>query len=292
MIKRTIEISSPAQLTVKHQQLIIRKEDVEHSVPFEDIGFLILNHPRILCTQAVFRTCAKHNTALIVTDDTHMPTALLLAFAPHSLQNKITKMQVEASEVVKNILWQTIIQHKITAQATALSIATGERSTRLHYLASTVKEGDYLNNEAQAAQVYFPALFGKSFRRTPRVGNTNALLNYGYSILRSACARALMGAGLNPLFGLKHDNQYNPFGLADDIMEPLRPMVDLTVYRMAESSANVPASKVPLLSLLNASVVIGKKKQPLMSALGSYCASLRSTLQTGKGTLLVPQCHE
>lgn len=293
MIKRTIEISSAARLTIKHKQLIIhKKKDTEHLIPFEDIGFLILNHPQILCTQAVFRACAIHDTTLVVTDDKHMPAALLQGFAPHSLQGKITKMQAEVPNDRKQQLWQTIVKCKIEAQATAIKATTGAEHIRLGYLARTVQPGDRLNHEAQAAQIYFPALFGRSFRRNHEAEGKNALLNYGYSILRSACARALMGAGLNPVFGLQHSNQYNAFCLADDIMEPLRPMVDLVVYHMSAPYEINQETKVPLLTLLDQTVLTGTKKQSLVPSLSTYCASLRKILQTGKGKLLVPRLYE
>lgn len=292
MIRRTIEISSAAYLRVNLNQLIIRNDEGEHSVPFEDIGFLILDNPRITCSQSVFRHCAEQNVALVITDEKHLPSSLLLPLDAHSTQGKIMRMQASTPEQVQHVIWQQIIRAKISMQAAALDAVHGMKNARLERLAKTVQPNDAGNHEAQASRIYFKSLFGEEFKRDQSgLNDINILLNYGYSLIRTACSRALMGAGLHPAFGIHHHNQYNVFCLADDVMEPLRPLVDRRVAKLAQAatfSGLNRDTKNDLLAILSAPVLIKKRELPLMSALATYCSSLRRMLETHKGKLSVP----
>ncbi len=292
MIRRTIEISSAAYLRVKLNQLVIRNDEGEHSVPFEDIGFLILDNPQITCSQSVFRHCAEQNVALVITDEKHLPSSLLLPLDAHSTQGKIMRMQASIPEQVQHIIWQQIIRAKISMQVAALNAVHGMKSARLERLAKTVQPNDDGNHEAQASRIYFKSLFGEEFKRDQNsLNDINILLNYGYSLIRTACSRALMGAGLHPAFGIHHHNQYNVFCLADDVMEPLRPLVDRRVAELSQAatfSGLNRDTKNDLLAILSAPVLIKKREFPLMSALATYCSSLRKVLETHKGKLNVP----
>ena len=292
MIRRTIEIASAAHLRVNLNQLIIRNDEGEHSVSFEDIGFLILDNHQITCSQSVFRRCAEQNVAVVVTDEKHLPASLLLHLDVHSTQAKIMRMQVSTPERVRHVVWQQIIEAKIKAQATVLEAVRGMASARLSRLAKTVQPADVNNHEAQASRIYFKALFGQDFKRDYNSpSSSNVLLNYGYSLIRTACARALVGAGLHPAFGVHHHNQYNVFCLADDVMEPLRPLVDKRVAKLSPSDVSKGLDrnvKNNLLEVLSASVLLKERKLPLMSALTTYCASLRKVLETRKGGLNIP----
>ena len=292
MIRRTLEVSSKANLRVKLNQLIIRNDEGEHSIPFEDIGFLILDNPQITCSQSVFRHCARENVALIVTDEKHLPTSILLPLDVHSTQGKIMRMQASTPEQVRHIIWQQIIRAKISMQAEVLNAVHNIKSARLERLAKTVQPGDTTNHEAQASRIYFKSLFGKDFKRDQDGSNgTNILLNYGYSLMRAACSRALMGAGLHPAFGVHHHNQYNVFCLADDVMEPLRPLVDRCVVELSQTEAPAELNrdtKSSLLTLLSDPVLMKKRQLPLMVALVTYCASLRKILEKQGGKLSIP----
>lgn len=292
MIRRTIEVGSSAHLRVNLAQLIINRDGEEHSIPFEDIGFLILDNPQITCSQSVFRHCAKHNVALLITDEKHLPASMLLPLDVHSTQGKIMRMQAITPEELQHKLWQQIIKAKIAAQAAALSATHGIENARLLRLAKTVLPNDEGQNEGQASRIYFKLLFGKDFKRDQDgSSDVNILLNYGYSLIRTACARALMGAGLHPAFGIHHHNQYNIFCLADDIVEPLRPLVDRCVVELSQGepfNGLDRYAKNHLLEILSGPVFIKKRKLPLMSALATYCSSLRKILETHKGRLAIP----
>ena len=296
MIRRTIEVGSAANLRVNLAQLIISRDGEEHSIPFEDIGFLILDNPQISCSQSVFRHCAEHNVALVITDERHLPSSLLLPLQVHSTQGKTIRIQAETPEELRHKLWQQIIKAKITGQSVALSTTHGIENARLLRLAKTVQPDDKGNNEGQASRIYFKLQFGKDFKRDQDGANdVNILLNYGYSIIRAACARALMGAGLHPAFGIHHHNQYNVFCLADDIVEPLRPLVDRCVVELSQDESFNGLdrnAKNHLLELLGRPVLIKKRNLPFMSALATYCASLRKILETRKGRLAIPVATE
>ncbi len=292
MIRRIIEVASAARLRVNLNQLIIQNNEGRHSISFEDIGFLILDNPQITCSQSVFRHCAKQNVALIITDESHLPTSMLLALDAHSTQGKIMRMQASAPEETRHVVWQQIIRAKINAQATTLALMRGIESVPLARLAKTVQPNDINNHEAQATRIYFKLLFGKRFRcDQDGSGDINVLLNYGYSLIRTACSRALMGAGLHPAFGVHHHNQYNVFCLADDIMEPLRPLVDQCAAELLQAeifNGLDRNAKNSLLEILSTQVLVKKRKMPLMSALATYCSSLREILETRKGKLIIP----
>lgn len=296
MIRRTIEVSSAAHLRVSLGQLIIQNEQGRHSIPFDDIGFLILDNPQITCSQSVFRHCARQNTALIVTDEKHLPASQLLPLDAHTIQGRIMRMQASTPEQVHHLIWQQIVRAKISMQSAVLTSVQGITSARLQRLAKTVPLNDTANHESQASRIYFKSLFGKGFKRDrDESGGTNTLLNYGYSLIRAACSRALMGAGLHPAFGIHHHNQYNAFCLADDVMEPLRPLIDHRVAKLSQAetfSGLDRNAKNDLLEVLSTPVLIKKRKLPCMSALGMYCASLRKVLETHKGRLAIPVMHD
>ncbi len=285
-------MASAATLRVKLGQLVIYRESEENSIPLEDIGFLILDNPQITCSQSVFRHCAENNVALIITDEKHLPASLLLPLDVHSTQGKTMRLQATTTVQLQDKLWQQIIKAKITAQATALSATHGVENMRLLRLAKTVQPNDKGNNEGQASRIYFKLLFGGDFKRDQDgSGDVNILLNYGYSLIRAACARALMGSGLHPAFGIHHHNQYNVFCLADDIVEPLRPLVDQCVAELSQAETFNGLDRVAknnLLEILANPVSINSRKLPLMSALATYCSSLRKILETRRGRLAIP----
>lgn len=153
---------------------------------------------------------------------------------------------------------------------------------KLESMVETVRSGDPDNREAQAAAIYFRALFGKEFVRDRHEPGLNAMLNYGYAVMRACVARALVGTGLHPALSVHHDNQYNAFGLVDDAMEPLRPLVDRHVLAALDGApapdALSPPVKRALLLFLEDDVEFGGKRMPLASGLGLYAASLKRVL--------------
>lgn len=291
MIKRIIEISKPASLGLKHKQLIIRQEESNHSVPIEDIGILILDNPAITHTQQLFAECCANNVAVVLCDTKHLPAYLLLPLIGNSQQTKFLAEQINAPQPTKKRLWQLIVKEKVSAQARVLADLVND-SPRLRQLATEVKSGDPQNIESQAARIYWGALFGNEFRRDRSQSGINMLLNYGYTVMRAAVARALVGTGLHPSLGIHHRNQYNSFALADDLLEPLRPLIDIKVFQLAsEGKENELGTeqKKSLLECLSWQVSMGKDKSPLMVALHEYAAGIRRTLAGEIKQPLIPK---
>lgn len=279
MLKKILHITSPMHLSVRLSQLLLynKEKKEEHSRPFSDIGFIILDNAQTTFTQAVVQHACLHNTAVVFCGTNHHPEAMLFRLEGHSTQTRTYRAQIGASVPLMKQLWKQTVKAKISNQA-ALMKFQGVNDEPLRYAARKVKSGDPENKEAQAARLYWPALFGEGFLRRRDGAPPNNLLNFGYAILRAATARAISGSGLLPGIGIHHHNQYNAYGLADDLMEPYRPFTDLAVLEYLQ--ANHPpdtlgkAEKAMLLQVLYSDVCIGNKIRPLMLALSETTASL------------------
>ncbi|MBI5893695.1 MAG: type II CRISPR-associated endonuclease Cas1 [Deltaproteobacteria bacterium] len=264
MIKRIIEISNPARLSLKNQQMVVEREGFETTtVPIEDLGVLILDHPAVSHTHGLLTACSENNVAVVICDRKHMPSAVFLPLDGNSLHSKTIAEQIQIKEPTRKRLWQEIIQAKIRGQSKVLHQAVGDGSP-LPQFAARVRSGDPENLEAQASRIYWQKLFGPDFRRDPDGSGINILLNYGYAIMRAAVARAIVSTGLHPSLGLHHHNQYNSFCLADDLMEPLRPAVDMKVYELCKTLTGepelTPDTKRFILEILNRKAICGEDK--------------------------------
>ena len=234
-----------ASLKVRHANLLIAREaQPEVTVPLAEIAALVLAHPQIRLSQAVLTGLAEAGGVVVVCDARRMPSGMLLPLAGNSVQTERFAQQVNAALPLKKRLWQQVVKAKIKAQARVLDDLHGD-DLGLAVLATKVKSGDEGNLEAQASRRYWPALFAdKAFRRNPAAEDQNRYLNYGYAILRGIVARAICGAGLHPSLGLHHHNRYDAFCLANDLMEPFRPLVDRAVCQvLAENPPEAPMTK-------------------------------------------------
>lgn len=290
MIKRIVDISNPAFIHLETGQMIVEQEGKTVAIPIEDLGILIIDSPQATISRAVLAACAANETVVLISDDKHLPASILLPLSGHALQTKIIAVQVNAMLPVKKRLWQQIIRQKIRGQAQVLKSIHGAADPLLQ-LVQQVLSGDTSNIEGRAAQLYWQRLFGAAFRRNPDLEGRNALLNYGYAVIRAAVARSIVGSGLHPSLGIHHHNQYDTFSLADDLMEVLRPLVDLRVALMTDGIEDeieiCKETKAELLDLLHYPVHISRRPLPLMVALHSYTASFARALE-GKGELEIP----
>lgn len=279
MLKRTLFISNPYHLSVTNNQLVVSDKGGLQlkTVPIEDIGFVVLDHPQISFTMKLLEELSEFNVATVFCDSKHMPSSMLLPLDAHHIQNELFRSQISSSEPLKKNLWKQTIESKIKNQARLLE-KLGKNSKQLKVLAKSIKSGDSDNREGFAARIYWTALLGKEFVRDRYGAPPNPFLNYGYILLRSAVARALAGSGLLATLGIFHRNRYNAFCLADDIMEPYRPYVDeLVFYLHIKYPGTVMLEKehkAELLQLVTLDVMIGKNKRPLMIALSQTTASL------------------
>ncbi len=282
MIKRTLVFTTSGRLRLHLRQLVWEGEDGRSShVPIEDIGFVILESPLITVSTALLRELCMSNAAVVICDASHMPGSYLLPVAGHTMCQKVMGMQIALSAVKKDILWAQTVKRKIFNQGCVAKKYNLLLGRDLVKWSKEVRRGDPVNLEAQAARAYFTVFTMDEmcpFRRSPTGPMPNPALNYGYAILRAAVARALVSAGLNCMMGIHHHNQYDPYCLADDIMEPYRPFVDMLVlenYEIFEKSDELtPEMKRVMLGLLVMDVEIGKMKRPLMNALTLTAASI------------------
>ncbi|EIM74086.1 CRISPR-associated protein Cas1 [Nitritalea halalkaliphila LW7] len=281
MIKRTLFFGNPAHLSTTNQQLKISFRDAslpDRQVPIEDIGVIVLEDQQITVTNALLAKLTAHKVAVICCNAAHLPEGLLLPMHAHTEHTERIRHQLNASLPLKKNLWQQTISAKIKNQH-ALLVERGIEIKRMEYLYRNVKSGDTGGHEAQAAAIYWDHLIDiPGFRREQTGIPPNNLLNYGYAILRAVIARALVSSGMLPSVGIWHRNKYNPYCLADDIMEPYRPYVDLVVHAIVESGESIEelstALKRELLQIPAMDVQIEGQKSPLFIAASRTTSSL------------------
>jgi CRISPR-associated protein Cas1 len=280
-------------LYIAHRQLVIERPGEEkRTLPCEDVGVLVVDHPQTSYTHSVFTTLLEQGAAVVLCGPNHLPAGVMLPLDAHTTQTERHRAQAEASAVVKNRAWQLLVAAKLRQQAAVLSSCT-DGDAGLTEIARRVRSGDPDNLEAMAAQRYWPRLFGRDFRRLRDGPPPNNLLNYGYAILRAAVARAISAAGLIPTLGVHHRNRGNPFCLADDLLEPYRPYVDWRVKRMIGETRPTKEldrpAKAALLSLFNETVLVGGRRSPLLLAFHASAASLCRMLTEGGKDLILPE---
>ena len=296
MIKKTILVENKSAITTKNQQLVLKSEIRESTIPIEDIGFLVLDHPEIYLSIPAMNLIVENNTAIIICGSNHLPNGMFLNLNSHHIQQEIFKNQIEASVPLKKQLWQQTIVEKIKNQGELLAKITENKNT-FDFLASKVLSGDTSNMEGVAAQQYWknfplPNHEIDGIKRERYGDYPNNFLNYGYAILRAATARALSGSGLLNTLGIHHKNKYNAFALADDIMEPFRPIVDEKVFdimkRYQEQELNT-AIKAELLQILTQTVYFKEEKSPLMVGLQKTASSLQQCFTGNRKKIKYPK---
>lgn len=291
MIKRCIEISErPAYLSLRDGQMIIKHGDeILSTVPIEDLGVLIVDNPGVTYSHGLLGALLEANVAVVVCGRNRHPAGLLLPVEGHTLQNRAAAAQAAASDSLRKRLWRQIVRAKVQHQGQVVA-EQGAEAGAFTELARQVKNGDPDNIEAQAAQRYWPLLFTPAFRRSDESQFINSFLDYGYTVMRAAVARAIAGAGLHPSLGLHHRNQYNAFALADDLIEPFRPFTDRAVIRLVNGKADTldKRAKAELLSVLSVPAAIQNRRVPLMVALHTTAASLRECYTGERDTLEFP----
>jgi CRISP-associated protein Cas1 len=252
MRNRILEIAEqPARLRVERRQLVIDAGGQLARIPLEDLAVLVVAHPQVSYTQAVLNELIAHGGTFLTCDASRMPAGLLLPLDGNVIQTERFARQVQLSQPRRKRLWQQIVRGKIHMQSTLLHQRLGT-DHGLSRLIPNVRSGDTSNVEGQAARRYWTALFGSDFRRDRNALDHNRLLNYGYAVLRAAVSRSIVAAGLHPTIGLHHHNRYNSFCLADDLMEPYRPVVDRAVAEVMDEHDEPPElSQVIRAQLLN-----------------------------------------
>lgn len=236
MNNKIIDLSEDAvSLHAVSELLVIEKNKEKTEIPFSEIAAVVCSHPRVLLTQSVLSRLAAQGAVFITCDEKRMPASMLLPVETHFIQSERLQFQINASVPMQKRLWQQIVQAKIEAQGRVLLWLYGN-DHGFFKISENVLSGDTNNMESFAAQKYWPLLFeDPHFRRDRNHGDQNRFLNYGYMVLRAFTARAVCAVGLHPSLGIHHHNRYDAFRLADDLMEPFRPIVDYTVVQILKN---------------------------------------------------------
>ncbi len=302
MIDRLVEIASPARLSVRLDQLIIQPlvatPDADEgpqqstSTPLSELSVLLLAHPQITLSHAVLSRIAEAGGMVVACNEKFLPAGMLLPMASHHLLTERLARQVGIRQPLRKRLWQQTVRAKIEAQGALLMHLTGDDGG-LRFLAKSVRPGDPENLESQAARRYWPRIFGNPhFRRGGLGPDQNSHLDYGYTVLRAATARALCAAGLHPSLGIRHTNRYDPFCLAADIMEPFRPIVDQRVALwLRDHKAADPfdrQAKAWLLEFLAARFTADGEQRTLPDMLFRTASSLADSILKGAPMPLFP----
>lgn len=301
MIKRTLCFSNPAYLSYANRQLVVNfpsnEIDRRQTIPVEDIGIVILDNRQITITQAVFEALLQNNAAVIVCDNSHMPVGLNLPLDGNTLQSERFAVQLKASLPLKKQLWQQTVQCKIRNQAAVLRKLHNTETGNITAWAAKVKSGDPDNFEARAAAYYWKNMFPDidDFNRDRYGIYPNSLLNYAYAILRAMVARALVSAGMLPTLGIHHHNRYNAYCLADDIMEPYRPIADMLVAEIVKENSEIidfeitPAIKRRLLTIPVIDTKINGNTSPMINAVTTTAASLYKCFAKETRKIIYPE---
>ena len=288
---RNIKIDSHVKLSIKNQQLYI-EADILRQIPLEDINCIIIENQTVTVSAYLLQKMADMGITVYVCDEKHLPNAVLLPMVRHSRHFKILKYQIEAGKPLQKRLWQQIVVRKIRNQALCLAYLDLDGSEELMKMCKEVQSGDRTHVEAKAAAFYFKSLYGLGFSR----GNDhiiNAALNYGYAIVRGLIARSIVCYGLEPSIGVFHHSELNNFNLADDMIEPFRPLVDLYVsqnYDVAEIDSDLtPERKRGIFGIINYDMDVKGEKRIISNCIDMLVASYSSALQGKRSDLELPE---
>lgn len=291
MLNKVLEISEENRYIGLYRGFIEIKHKTEllGRVPIDDISVLILSAQGVTFSKNVLNALAERNGITILCGKNYIPQSIVMPVANHYLYTKNIKNQINCSQPFKKRIWQQLVIKKIQNQAFVLK-AYGKEYRDLENIAKSVKSGDTDNREAYAAKLYWKRLFGKGFIRDKNGDGVNALLNYGYAVMRACMIRALCASGLQTALGVNHNNNLNQFCLADDFFEIYRPMVDFVVCDLWQNNETemLPATKQKLVGVLTANVVMGKGNTPAFQSMYYLCNSYIQAMESKTPELELP----
>lgn len=289
---RVVYIEKSDYLKLYLDNLKVVREDTEILIPLSDIHTIIVDNQQTVVTARLLNKLAEYHILLVFCDEKHLPNIYALAPHSHHQASRVLERQVQWSPEMKGLMWQKIIQIKINNQASILTHLRKDSASieTLHRLSDEVNFSDDTNREGHAAKLYFKTLFGNSFvRDRDSFDGINSGLNYGYIVLRSTVARTIVAYGLQPSFGIGHYNQYNAFNLADDLIEPFRPVIDLWISIMCQEDTYLDLkTKQKIVHLIsNNKLLIGNQKQTILNAIELLVQSFIKGMNENNTELLV-----
>lgn len=258
--------------------------------PLDQVAGVIVHAHGTTWSTSLLAELADRGAPVVLCGANHAPRSVLMPIEGHHAQGGRIRAQWQAKLPLIKQAWKQVVTAKIDMQAAALA-SMGEADAPLRMMLRKVTSGDGANIEAQAARYYWPRMMGDDFRRDTDAADVNALLNYGYTVLRAATARAVVAAGLHPSIGLHHSNRGNAFALADDLMEPFRPLVDCAARHIAhEHGAQVDTpAKQALARLIAVDLPLGDGLTPVSVALVKLATSLGQSFENGRLALALPR---
>lgn len=290
-MQRIIDISGDNRhLSAKRGHMVIHSgSDELGRIPLDDIGGVIVHSLSTTYTGHLISSLADRGVLIVSSGSNHAPVAVTVPIIGHHEQTKRMIAQASATLPLCKRLWQQLVMRKIRMQAFTL-MATGQNAHGLLLMERRVGSGDPQNIEATAARRYWRTLFGEDFRRDQNGDGLNSLLNYGYAVVRACVSRAIVVSGLNPSLGVHHHNRQNPFALADDLIEPFRPLVDLKVFCLAQRKKFevTPKTKAELVSLLSFDLETSAGSSPVSNCAIKLAQSLASSFLSKKPKLSLP----
>ena len=264
-------------------------------VPLDDITSLILTGHGITLSKNLLESMAERKAIIVSCGKNWHPVSMILPCVSHYAQAETFKNQIAATKPLNKQLWKKFVSCKIWNQAAVLSGVDPDcsASRKLQRMGREVKSGDRDNLESQAARYYWPSLVNKNFRRKRYSDDLNKYLNYGYTVLRAATARAVVSVGLHPALGIFHENRLNAFALVDDVMEPYRPLVDVIAREIwveePEYSILSPENKKRLAAVLTTDLKSDKGETPVINFLKLTAGSLAESYRSKQEKLVLPE---
>ncbi len=283
---KQIFIKNKSYLSYQNNSMSVKNEFTDTLVSLDDIDIIIIENQQTTITSALLSNLAKADISVVFVDDKFNPSAISMGLYKNSRTSKIQKSQININKPRLNRLWQTVIYKKVLNQADVLN--TIKDDEYLYSLLKRINSGDKNNIEAVSASYYFKELFGKDFYRNNIEDNRNIALNYGYSILRSSIIRYIIAYGLNPSFGMWHSSELNAFNLADDLIEPFRPIVDKYVLNNVSKNNLISSiNKQELVALLYSKVKNNQEQSTsvneaiknIVASYQSFCLNKRDDIE-------------
>lgn len=288
MSYKTIVVSSNYDLSLVQSQIMLRGTE-QHELPLEDIWAIVLEDPRIKITNRLLSEMAKNNIVIFICNEKHIPVGVVTPFNSHSRTFKVQKHQISLSEPFKKRVWQRIIKRKLENQGMVLQLLNLNNHKLLVELSNKITSGDKENREALGAKIYFNSLFCEFSRKQENW--INSALNYGYTIIRGVIIKSIASSGFIPSLGLHHCNELNSYNLADDLIEPFRPIVDLWVYKSKENKEELSSEdKRQLINLINYNVKIDGEFHSISNAIDKMVKSFSACISKNDyKQLLLPE---
>lgn len=280
---RIIVISTSAKLDYSMGYMVVRRDTVT-KIHINEIHTVIIETTAVSITAALLSELTKHKVKVVFCDEKRNPSSELIPYyGSHDTSNKV-RNQIAWSLDIKTAVWTEIVSEKIRNQMRVLEDFGKPEQEMLREYINNIEFGDTTNREGHAAKVYFNALFGKEFSRSTEC-NINAALNYGYSIILSTFTREIVANGYITQLGLFHDNMFNQFNLASDLMEPFRTLVDRKVL-ILQNDKFESEEKMELVNLLNNEVSINGRSEYVINAIKIYTRSIFDALQENDVSLI------